>query len=303
VSSSYFRQQTFLVDIDLSSLNKTQKASAPGSKTLKTPKRVKTTTISIQPENDDLSGNMTPEVEVEALGSENQDQIQDTAISDLPGVEETPVPFPINTQILDLNSNNPIISYYDQLYSCIWTDMVGTNMFFSQPDSSAQTQALHSTAEYDLLATSRIKLVGHPITTKKTVQKKRARSEESDGTPSEAVQAKEGSPEAQSLGSLPHRNPKANAQIRKQAAFLERLMSIKDGRGEADAVRTYVDEDIASHSQLNDLTSATLKELNGRVIKGDADAITETREAYARLKEQPSSETLNIQHIQNGVAP
>ena len=75
------------------------------------------------------------------------------------------------TSILDLDSMNPIVAYKNQLYSCTWVDMIGTNMFFTPHEEASSLEPLKSTPHCDLIGTSRMKLVGRLAKTSK-IQKK-----------------------------------------------------------------------------------------------------------------------------------
>lgn len=290
------------MDLDLSSLNHTvvkpNFSGAGGPKTGKTSnnkgKENTSTTRTPEPDAEEISsgaanprledGSASPEPQAQQprLGSESlaeREQEQDDA--DLNALS--------NVQVLDLHTRNPIISYQDHVYSCSWVDMIGTNMFFTQPGISEDygVQPLLSTDEFDLLGTSTIKLVGHRAYMKKS-SKKRARPED-DGEDytnnAERAELPQQDPEGRSLGTLTRSNPKKNAQIKRQAAFLEKLMEIKDKRGHQDSVRAYVDEKIASHEQskLSETQRTEIDELNRRVVRGDGDALERLEKIYSQL--------------------
>lgn len=197
-------------------------------------------------------------------------------------------PFSTNVQILGLSSNNPIISYLDQVYSCTWTDMVGTNMFFTNPGLINPAAALQATDDYDLIGMSRIKLVGdRAAITRKAGSKRQgqptdARAEEQP--PEEDINE----PAGRSLGSLTRNNAKVNVHIKKQATFLKKLMDLKRQRGEGDLVRTYVDETIAAtdNQNLPQEIQTEVEELNRRLLKGDGEALARLQEIYFRSARQ-----------------
>lgn len=134
-------------------------------------------------------------------------------------------------ELVEIDSTNPLISYKAQVYSCTWTDMVGTNMFFSQPSEEVVSDPLRSTEEYDLIGTSRIKLAGHRARlVSKPKSRKRRGSHAADSDP---------------IDSDSHDSPPDDAKVKeqkqKQALFLERLSSAKRARGETDNVTTVLD--------------------------------------------------------------
>lgn len=197
-------RQTFLLDVDLTSLNGNLKSNIPGKRPLDRPDKAKASSTGIRqqtpPIEDDLSA--TP----------------DTFID----LERPSGPAPNSVQILDFASHNPIISYRNEVYSCIWSDMIGTNMFFSPAPCQLSEPDLH----IELLGTSRIRLIGHraKIAVKATAN---------------AESAVRGRPEKNS-------DPRAalvinNPAFKRQADFLEKLKEAKKAKGETDVARTVGD--------------------------------------------------------------
>ena len=221
--------------------------------------------------------------------------------------DETSTTTTSDIQILDLHGYNPIISYQNQIYSCTWSDMIGTNMFFSRHDDDLGLQPLRSIDTYDLLGISRIKLVAQKA--KMTVQKdskKRARAVDDEGrTVAEASEDEEivHMPAGKSLGNLRFTNAKINADIRRQAKFLEKFMDIKRSKGETDNVRMVHNRHIVRMNTLgkrrqpSGQTSAQMKwhtaveidKLNRRVIRGDAEALARLQEIYSRLDDEAAA--------------
>ncbi|QDS71821.1 hypothetical protein FKW77_009692 [Venturia effusa] len=73
-------------------------------------------------------------------------------------------PLPTELQLMDLNSDNPIISYGRNLYSCQWASSIGSDLLFKKKPAEqvADQQVLHSFEEYDLVAISAAKLIASP---------------------------------------------------------------------------------------------------------------------------------------------
>jgi len=289
------------VDLDLSSLNhaafKPNISGAGASKSSKNPTtkgKDNADTRSPDPDAEAISsGAARPQIEDGSASPEAQLQSQEPTPTPTPGQErdDPGLNGPSNVQVLDLHTSNPIISYQDHVYSCSWVDMIGTNMFFTQPGMAEEynVQPVLSTDEFDLLGTSTIKLVGHRAHMKKS-SKKRARPED-DGKENnnsnnvESAEPPRQDPEGRSLGTLTGTNPKRNARIKQQAKFLEKLIEIKDKRGHRDSVRAYVDDNIASHqpSKLSEAQRAEIDALNRRVVRGDGDALDRLEEIYSQL--------------------
>ena len=142
--------------------------------------------------------------------------IQDTQEFQARTGRDITLSFPSSVQILDLDSGNPIISHEGQVFSCTWSDMVGTNLFFTDPAITTDAQPLRSTSNYDLIGTSRIKLVGHRA---KMTKKKSSASQigTTDSVFNEQAAASHVAPEEHVRES--------------RAAFLEKVMNIKQRHG------------------------------------------------------------------------
>lgn len=228
--------QEFYVDVDLSSLNPEIRSSDPAAPKPVTPaKRKVDESTSGRPDRDEAhldsadhaaNGPRTPLQEPQQTPARNTDSDPDALLH-----------FPSRVQILDLPSINPIISYQGQVFSCTWTDMVGTNMFFTQPGMSEDAETLRSTADYDLLGTSRIKLVGH----KPKMTKKGAVEPEVSGDIATRQQIKTNDNQSD-------QDPRDRLR-EKQASFLEKLKEIKRQRGEPGIDEAPVNQDSAETDQ------------------------------------------------------
>lgn len=134
---------------------------------------------------------------------------------------------PERLQILDLHTENPIITYKAHTFSCSWAENIGTELLFTIHDSTKPLPVLRSLSDnVDLLAASSARLVSKSI---KLVPKTPARF------------AKYGVRNQESLGprtggiTIPIGRGTSESR-REQARFLERLMEIKHQKGEEDAV-------------------------------------------------------------------
>ena len=185
----------------------------------------------------------------------------------------------LGVEIIELDSHNPLIRYHEQVYSCTWTDMVGTNMFLNRPGDEVVADPLTRTREYDLIGTSRIKLVGH-LAKVAEIPKGRKRDRSSYEDEGETDQ-----------------------QTKQQADFLERLMDIKKGRGETDNVAViFSDKPVINGTrskQPSDELSLEIAGLNRQVLKGDEEArkrlleINSQLEEDERLQPQPGLDLAN----------
>ena len=214
-----------------------------------------------------------------------------------------------NIQILDLHGQHPIISYHGQIYRCTWSDLIGTAMFFSKAEPSMNQDVLMSTDDFHLINTSRIKLIGQKAKlTGKTGRKRRREIDDElqEDVEGDVVQDEDTSPgRGKSLGNICTFNPKTNADIKRQAAFLEKLMDIKRAKGESDYVRTVFtqskqtkiiqprDDKMRESRQRQDFPSMEMEkeieELNRKVVRGDATALMRLQDIYSGIEDDAQS--------------
>lgn len=207
-------------------------------------------------------------------------------------------------QILELHSHNPIISYQNHIYHCTWSDLVGTAMFFSKVEVGDGEDALLSTDDFRLINTSRIKLIGQKakLIAKSGRKGRREAEEESSDVLSAGVEAYEADSvgKGKSLGGIRTTNPKQNADIKRQAAFLENLMDVKRAKGESDNVRTVFSQrrpntrimqpggSVAKRSRESQeypSITAEIEELNRKVVRGDAAALMRLQDIYSSMQD------------------
>ena len=115
-------------------------------------------------------------------------------------------------QILALHTLNPIVSYQNQIFTCSWADLLGTELLFTSPQElDSESDSVLRGRDYDLLAANSVKILG-----------RKANLISSSGvTVSEPSTSAAGTPTTTN-----------------QARFLDRLAAIKQDRGEPDTVRT-----------------------------------------------------------------
>lgn len=148
-------------------------------------------------------------------------------------------------QILDLHTDEPVVSYNGQVYSCQWAQNVGSELLFMQRSQEHDIPMLRSLPDnVDLLGALSTRILSTPA----TMQLK------ADCVPSE-------SPDP-----FPGRRLDPNLRIpighgakrerKEQALFLEHLMDIKEAKGERDFVTV-----IAQKRMLNSQWRQKLKSL------------------------------------------
>ncbi|KAJ5545139.1 hypothetical protein N7461_007443 [Penicillium sp. DV-2018c] len=180
-------------------------------------------------------------------------------------------------QILDLHTTNPIISYYNQLFSCTWADQIGTELIFASPNTVPNADEntippLHSGPSYELLAANSVKILGRKAQLAPSARPGPAQ-DLNTGTSATTSAAEIPASGSDTLG-VPRR-PTVPSH---QAQFLNRLQQIKAAKGETDAVRTILST--RRNANLDRLqgwarTEAQLAEidrLNERAERGDPEA-------------------------------
>lgn len=125
--------------MDLTSLNGSLKSDIPGKRPLDRPEKAKVSSKDVRQQSTPIE--------------DDHSATPDTLVA----LRNPFGPTPDSVQILDFHSHNPIISYQNEAYSCTWSDMVGTNMFFTPTPS----QLSEPDESVELLGTSRIRLIGH----------------------------------------------------------------------------------------------------------------------------------------------
>lgn len=206
-------------------------------------------------------------------------------------------------QVLELHGSSPIISYHNQIYSCSWADMIGTDMFFAKSTVAADDQSRSSMGDAQLIGTSRIKIIGQKTRLTKRAGKKCAQTAElnqmqnqGQDDPDEYHPAKA---DGKSLGDIRTTSALVNVGIKRQAAFLEKMMDVKRLKGESDNVRTVFTskpqgQKMKDQPAVESRFSATpgegrpmaeeIEELNKRVVRGDAAALMRLQDIYSAIE-------------------
>ncbi|KAL8732331.1 MAG: hypothetical protein Q9181_003988 [Wetmoreana brouardii] len=129
-------------------------------------------------------------------------------------------------QILDFHTQNPLISYNSQIYSCTWGSTIGTDIVLASPSSLAEIPSavtpLHTSPDVTVLGTSCVKLTARPVTITPRTNAPPSQDQATDS----------------SRPTIPL-DASANNTKRKQASFLESLMMIKAAKGETDEVTVH----------------------------------------------------------------
>ena len=143
-------------------------------------------------------------------------------------------------QILDLHTQNPLISFQNQLYSCEWTSTLGTDVLLTAPAPEFPHPVLREKPNVSILATSSIKLMGRPAEissrhyAEEGIQTSSTPAPDSSTASTNTANPEKAAPPFKiPLGQQP------SLARQKQASFLERLIAIKAEKGEKDIVTVY----------------------------------------------------------------
>ena len=141
-------------------------------------------------------------------------------------------------QILDLHTENPLISYQNQIHSCSWTSTLGTDIILTAPAADFSHPILREKPNVSVLAASSIKLMGRAaqIATRHGEGEGGQSSTPAPATPTTSTNP--AGPEKVAPVKIPL-GPVPSRARQKQASFLERLIAIKAKKGEKDSVTVY----------------------------------------------------------------
>ena len=168
-------------------------------------------------------------------------------------------------QILDFHSENPIVSYQNQYYSCQWTSTLGTDLLLASPNLDSRHPVLQREQGFEVLAATGIKIVGQPlqITARPEVRgKHRASPTLEASTERDQVDVEDnGQAESPGIAAAPFTlhgvvaprgtqgqpdgsiriplRPEEGRARHSQARFLERLIAVKNAKGDPDLVPIY----------------------------------------------------------------
>lgn len=167
--------------------------------------------------------------------------------------------------ILDLHSDNPMMSYNNSIFSCQWATNVGTELLFMAHDRDSKLPILRKLAGgVDLLAASSARLISNPVHLE---ARKRKRSPDREFERGSNLSVK------QRLFPVGHQ---ANDRRKDQATFLENLMNVKDDKGEDDDVTVVVEKRLSQRKWKT--RSKELREAEKRELKK---AATNKQNRYA----------------------
>lgn len=233
---------------------------------------------------DPSQSNPTPQItgnSPEALAEEDDEVSGDTRI-----------------QILDLHTQNPIISYRNHIYNCHWASTIGTDLLITALNPESDLPKLKEGDDYDILAACLIKIIGQSA---QLVPRQDARV--SRYAASEEIATEEVDP---SDVKIPV-GPAASKARQNQARFLERLIKVKQAKGEPDSVTVHSQKRMtnpawrALQKQRRAEADAEREELRKLAAEGEESARKTLEEMETRLIEEEVSDEAEVNLTSTGM--
>jgi hypothetical protein len=201
---------------------------------------------------------------------------------------------PDNIQILDLHSENPIISYKGHTFSCNWAENISTELLFTAHDQENLLPTLRSLPDnVDLLAASSARLISTPV---RLSPKQEAQNDptlqdsDSDCELYHALETDKTEP------TIPIGREVSKSR-KEQADFLEKMMDIKQQKGEDDAVTIIATKRLTNNAwygQVKHKKDGERAELK-RIIRQGGPAVAEAEQRLDELRREESERVRNEQ--------
>lgn len=202
-------------------------------------------------------------------------------------------------QIMELHSDNPLVLYGNQIFSCEWADMIGTDMHFTRREvdtdggnvdessdnnhisnnsNNADPSFLKHGTNYSLIAANRIKIIGRKVNLISTTDQTQQRAVPSSTAANTETQQQQTQQQAEA-GGLTGKT----SQVR----FLQELMDIKRAKGETDMLLSKkrgrrFDEKVTRWAQTEERLN-TIHQLNRDALTGDHNAVKKLEELYDQI--------------------
>lgn len=227
---------------------------------------------------------------------EEEDDMQNTidsfnvdtmeAIADKELAETETEDRPDEIQILDLHSNNPLVSWRGHNFSCSWAENLGTELLFAFHDPAKPVPILRALKDdVDLLAASSARLISTPVTLTPKQQLNSGQHGNHKASRREPEEFLKGKRE----GFMIPVGRDAREPRKEQASFLERLTEIKKRKGEVDDVTITAQRRLYPAGWrllVKEKRDKERRELQSAIVRGGE----EGRVALTRLKEMDTED-------------
>ena len=198
-------------------------------------------------------------------------------------------------QILDLHTDNPIISYGGQIYSCQWAQNAGTELLFTMHDPSSPLPILRSLPDdVDLLGAISARITSIPATMETKLLRRNS------PTPDLSDLSHGYDPDLRIPVGIG-----ASSRRKDQAQFLESLMDLKEQKGEPDFVTVHAQTRLLNsqwRTKMKNLRASERGRLNKLV--GTRKRGWEVEQAKERLREMDEEdERKKVEDKKRGLGP
>jgi hypothetical protein len=185
-------------------------------------------------------------------------------------------------QILDLHTDNPLVSYCGQMFSCHWAENIGTEFFFTKNDRKDIKERFQlMPGGVNLLGTSSVRLMSTPV-------KAEPRSEATGGRQGVSSRTKAGNaikPKDLAIDV----GPRPSQRRIQQAKFLEDLQRVKEMRGEQDLVTIHSEKRYTNAKWKKEMIrqrALQISQLQSALEGDNEEAREEARKGLEKLDEE-----------------
>lgn len=223
-------------------------------------------------------------------------------------------------QILDLQSDNPLVKLRDNVFSCNWSTDLGSQVYVTLP--GLVDHPLHTGRVLDVVSVSRARLIGRPAKLRKRqeVHPKSAFQSAATQNPSTVSldpASRTQGPKDFQIQDVPAtsqqiarfaavRAQTANPGIREQASFLERLSVIKQQRGEDDVIPFYGVKQYKAPANFEEIRERALQaDPNAKSIVSVSDGrrrgnAQRRKRKVSSMQNEDRTDDTSQSHIRNG---
>jgi hypothetical protein len=185
-------------------------------------------------------------------------------------------------RILELHTDNPLIYYCGQFFSCQWAENIGTEFFFMRNDRKDLKERIQlMPGGVNFLGTSSVRLVS-------TALKAELKSETNSGQQKAKSSSTRGSsikPKDLAIDV----GPRPSARRIQQAKFLQDLIRAKERRGEEDLVTVHVEKRYTNAKWKKEMIRRRMiqrNELQSALKSDDEKTREEARKGLEKLEEE-----------------
>lgn len=238
-------------------------------------------------ENEDAEGEADDDDDIAVADAvEEEDHVAGTTETDADAKLE-------DIQILDLHSENPMVTYRGHVFSCSWAENIGTELLFTKKDAAKPLPTLRSLPDdIDLLAASSARLISRPVQLKPKPASQQTSSKKTqiqNQAPVTDSQQNEFSPDMVPV--IPF-DANSSAARKSQASFLTALSALKLRKGETDQVTIIAQKRLMNHDWrviVEERRKARREELIGIMRRGVQPAADEARRELKDFEQQDNA--------------